>query len=98
MTASKNIASNEIVGLFLHILAYGTKYRWMKASFAHSRETISRQFHLVLKAIMKIGKYFIKEIDPDTNYQDNNKWKWFQVIKFIHKCFFLLKLFISSIE
>ena len=53
----------------------------MKASFVRSRETISQQFHVVLKAIMKIGKYFIKEIDPDTNYKDNDKWRWFQVIE-----------------
>ena len=70
MTASKNVTINEIVALFLHILAHRTKYRWIKASFARSAETISRQFHLVLKAVMKIGKYFIKEIDPDTNYQE----------------------------
>ena len=89
LTASKNVTINEIVALFLHILAYGTKYRWIKASFARSAEIISRQFHLILKAVMKIGKYFIKEIDPDTNYQDNDKWKWFQIIKFINKCFFI---------
>ena len=80
LTASKNVTINEIVALFLHILAHGTKIRWMKACFARSGETISRQFHMVLKAIIKIGQYFIKE-DPDTNYQDNDKWRWFQVIE-----------------
>ena len=62
LMASKNVKINEIIALVLHILAHGTKYRWIKASFARSAETISRQFHLVLKAVMKIGKYFIKRL------------------------------------
>ena len=62
LMTSKNVTINEIVALFLHILAHGTKYRWIKASFTHSAKKISRQFHLVLKAVMKIGKYFIKRL------------------------------------
>ena len=73
LMACKNVTINEIIALFLHILAHGIKYRWIKASFARYAEIISRQFHLILKAVMKIGKSFIKEIDPDTNYQDNDK-------------------------
>ncbi|XP_057535307.1 uncharacterized protein LOC130813488 [Amaranthus tricolor] len=46
--------------------------------FTRSRETVSRQFHTVLKAVMKIGKYYIKQVDFNVTYDGDNKWKWFE--------------------
>ncbi|XP_054778256.1 uncharacterized protein LOC129286285 [Prosopis cineraria] len=63
---------------FYRFQAWETRGRWIKVAFARSGETISRQFHVVLKAIIKIGKYYIKEINSDANYQDNDKWKFFE--------------------
>ncbi|XP_050220700.1 protein ALP1-like isoform X1 [Mercurialis annua] len=78
LVASRNITIKEIVALFLHILGHGIKYSWVKACYARSGETISRQFHVVLKAVMKRGKYYIREANSNENYQDNGKWKFFE--------------------
>ncbi|XP_021839034.1 uncharacterized protein [Spinacia oleracea] len=54
------------------------KNRTMQALYARSGETVSRQFHVVLASMLKLGKYYIKQIDHNTNYADDNKWKWFE--------------------
>jgi hypothetical protein len=58
LVATKNVTIREIVVLFLIILAHNLKNRTIKAMYAHSGKTISRQFHTVLQAVIKIGKIF----------------------------------------
>ena len=48
----------------------------MQALFACS----SRQFHVVLESVLKLGQFFIKKVDHSTNYAHESKWKWFEVI------------------
>ncbi|KAH9623885.1 hypothetical protein KSS87_018555 [Heliosperma pusillum] len=48
------------------------------ALFARSGETVSRQFHTVLRAVLKIGKHYIKEVDTTTSFVNDPKWKWFE--------------------
>ncbi|XP_021721845.1 protein ALP1-like [Chenopodium quinoa] len=67
-----------IVALFLHILAQDLKNRTIQAIFARSAETMSRQFHIVLQSILKIGKHYIKQVDQTTSFAEDNKWKWFE--------------------
>ncbi|XP_057550528.1 protein ALP1-like [Amaranthus tricolor] len=52
--------------------------RTIGAVFTRSGETVSRQFHTVLKVVMKIGKYYIKLVDFNVTYDGDNKWKWFE--------------------
>uniref|UniRef100_A0A803MDI9 Transposase n=1 Tax=Chenopodium quinoa TaxID=63459 RepID=A0A803MDI9_CHEQI len=39
---------------------------------------MSRQFHIVLQSILKIGKHYIKQVDQTTSFAEDNKWKWFE--------------------
>ncbi|KMS95737.1 hypothetical protein BVRB_005390 [Beta vulgaris subsp. vulgaris] len=78
LMTTRNVTIKEIVALFLHVLAHDLKNRTMHALFAHSRETISRQFHVVLRSMPKIGKYYIKPVDQGISYDRDNKWKWFE--------------------
>ncbi|KAK9992210.1 hypothetical protein SO802_027195 [Lithocarpus litseifolius] len=43
----------------------------------HNKETISRQFRSVLKAILKIGKKYIKH-DHAILHEGDDRWKWFK--------------------
>ncbi|XP_057532858.1 uncharacterized protein LOC130810743 [Amaranthus tricolor] len=52
--------------------------RTIGAVFTRLGETVSRQFHTVLKAVVKIGKYYIKQVDFNVTYDGDNKWKWFE--------------------
>ncbi|GFQ05423.1 hypothetical protein PHJA_002686400 [Phtheirospermum japonicum] len=61
LVVTKNVTLEEIVALFLHILAHDQKNSTITATFVRSGETISRQFHNVLRAVLKIGKLYIKQ-------------------------------------
>ncbi|KAL2921164.1 TGF-beta-activated kinase 1 and MAP3K7-binding protein 2 [Bienertia sinuspersici] len=80
LLTTRNVTVKEIVALFLHILAHDLKNRTIQAIFARSGETVSRQFHMVLRSILKIGKYYIKQVNETTSFAEDNKWKWFEVI------------------
>ena len=77
LVVTRNVTVREVVALFLHILAHDLKNRTIKNVFAHSGETISRQFNSVLKAILKIGKKYIKQ-DHAVLHEGDDRWKWFK--------------------
>ncbi|KAL2897684.1 Protein ALP1-like [Bienertia sinuspersici] len=35
-------------------------------------------FHIVLKVVIKIGKFYIRQLDSSVRYDRNSKWKWFE--------------------
>ncbi|XP_048497872.1 protein ALP1-like [Beta vulgaris subsp. vulgaris] len=78
LKTTRYVTVKEIVALFLHILAHDLKNRTMQSIFARSGETVSRQFHVVLEAVLKIGKYYIKPVSHTTNCSRDDKWKWFE--------------------
>ncbi|KAL2938103.1 Zinc transporter ZIP13 [Bienertia sinuspersici] len=61
LVTTRNVTVLEVVAFFLHTLAHDLKNRTIGAVFTRSGETVSRQFHTVLKAMMKIGKFYIKQ-------------------------------------
>ncbi|GLT28461.1 hypothetical protein SLA2020_033950 [Shorea laevis] len=77
LVATRYVTIKEIVALFLHILAHDLKNSTIRSIFARSSETISRQFHIVLRAMMKIGKFYIKQNSVSLHEVDD-KWKWFE--------------------
>ena len=78
LVTTRNVTVIEIVAFFLHTLAHDLKNRTIGAVFTRSGETVSRQFHTVLKAVMKIGKYYIKQVDFNVTYDGDDKWEWFE--------------------
>ncbi|KAL2930013.1 Werner syndrome ATP-dependent helicase-like protein, partial [Bienertia sinuspersici] len=52
---SKERTVLEVVAFFLHTLAQDLKNRTISVVLTRSGETVSRQFHSVLKVVMKIG-------------------------------------------
>ncbi|XP_075091710.1 uncharacterized protein LOC107783875 [Nicotiana tabacum] len=57
----------EELGMFLMICAHGVGNRWVQEISQHSRETIHRHFHSVLKAIGKLARDIIQ---PHPSYND----------------------------
>ncbi|KAL4564921.1 hypothetical protein LXL04_028997 [Taraxacum kok-saghyz] len=58
LTQTRNIATEELVAIFLVCLAHGCTNRFMQELFNHSGETISRHFHKLSSK-------------PDENYNQN---------------------------
>ena len=47
-----------------------------------SGETISRQFHAVLKAILRLHSLLFKNPEPIPDNSTDERWKWFKVLPF----------------
>ncbi|GFP96465.1 hypothetical protein PHJA_001790600, partial [Phtheirospermum japonicum] len=66
------------VALFLSVFAHHQKNRIVKHAFSRSRQSVSKHFHLVLDAVLRLHLILVvtpKEIDE--SYTDVN-WKWFR--------------------
>ncbi|KAL5172258.1 hypothetical protein HKD37_16G045047 [Glycine soja] len=59
LVRTRNVPTTEAVSMFLHILAHNLKYRVVQFSYYRSKETISRQFNDVLRAVMKVSKDYL---------------------------------------
>ncbi|XVF59066.1 hypothetical protein PTKIN_Ptkin07bG0244800 [Pterospermum kingtungense] len=80
LETSKNMSVEEIVVSFLHILAHHTKNRVVKHQIARSGETISRQFHVVLRAVLRLHSKLFKKPEPIQDDCADNRWRWFKVL------------------
>ena len=79
LVKTKNVPIDEVVAMFLHILAHNLKYRVVHFSYCRSMETISRKFKNVLRAIMKVSKEYLKFHEYNIEGSVENKWRWFKV-------------------
>lgn len=64
LTSTREMSVEEIMAIFLLILGYEVGNRFVQERFQHSGETISRQFHKVLRAS---EKFAFDMIPPDYN-------------------------------
>ncbi|GER32720.1 alpha/beta-Hydrolases superfamily protein, partial [Striga asiatica] len=95
------VLHNEV---FLHILAHDKKNSTTTSIFLRSGKTISRQFHTVLRAVLKIGKIYLKQqSDGLYNERDTRRWRWFPLSELLpsgllfriilpYKCLMSIKL------
>ncbi|KAJ0039072.1 hypothetical protein Pint_23643 [Pistacia integerrima] len=68
----------ELVGTFLHILAHNQKTRVMKCQLRRSTETVSRNFHLVLNAVLRLHTLLFKKPEAIPENLTDDRWKWFK--------------------
>ena len=61
---TRGMGIHEQVGMFLYVLGQPGSIRNTEERFQHSGETISRQFHRVLKAVLALSKDIVKPLDP----------------------------------
>ncbi|XP_071730033.1 protein ALP1-like [Rutidosis leptorrhynchoides] len=75
---TKNTSIEEIVAMFLYTLAHHNKSRSISLLFYRSRETVSRQFHQVLLAVLRLHHILLKKPEPITKNCQDDRWKHFQ--------------------
>ncbi|PPD76897.1 hypothetical protein GOBAR_DD26187 [Gossypium barbadense] len=75
---SRNMLVDEQVAMFLHIISYHLKNRVIKHHFRRSGETVSRAFHSVLNAVIRLQDVLFKKPKPITADSSDTRWKWFK--------------------
>ncbi|KAL6624579.1 hypothetical protein ACP70R_031900 [Stipagrostis hirtigluma subsp. patula] len=78
LRATRNVTVEEMVAMFLHVLAYDEKSRSMRTDYQRSQETISRHFNNVLAAVLKLWRVLLKSAQPIPENCKDERWKWFK--------------------
>ncbi|XP_038891701.1 uncharacterized protein LOC120081095 [Benincasa hispida] len=68
----------EMVAIFLHILAHDVKNRVVCRQFARSGEIVSRNFRFVLTIVLQLHELLLKKLEPITSDCTNSRWKLFE--------------------
>ena len=79
LKATRNMSVEEIVSMFVSVLAHHKKSRTIGLLFLRSGETVSRQFNLCLLAILKLHDTLLKKPEPITEDCMDDRWKCFKV-------------------
>ncbi|PPD83647.1 hypothetical protein GOBAR_DD19409 [Gossypium barbadense] len=78
LKSSRFMLVDEQVAMFLHIISHHLKNRVIKHHFRRSGETISRAFHSVLNAVIRLQDVLFKKPEPITADSSDTMWKWFK--------------------
>ncbi|MFQ6667778.1 hypothetical protein Gotur_033681 [Gossypium turneri] len=78
LKSSRNMLADEQVAMFLHIISHHLKNRVIKHHFNRSGETVSRSFHNVLNAVIRLQDVLFKKAEPITTNSTDPRWKWFK--------------------
>ncbi|TYK07720.1 retrotransposon protein [Cucumis melo var. makuwa] len=68
----------EMVAMFLHVLAHDVKNHVIQRKFVRSGETVSRHFNLVLLVVVRLYEKLIKRPVSVTNNCNDQRWKCFE--------------------
>ncbi|XP_058732722.1 uncharacterized protein LOC131604289 [Vicia villosa] len=79
LVPTRHMCVEELVAMFLHILAHHVKNRMIRRQFVRSGETISRNFMNVLLALLKCHKELLKQPQPILDNNIDERWKYFKV-------------------
>ena len=79
LKGSHNMSLEEIVALFLYTLAHHFKNRVVGHHFIRSGESVSRNFHRCLLAVLKLHEHILKKRTPITEECEDDRWKCFKV-------------------
>ncbi|KAL8528287.1 hypothetical protein ACS0TY_005914 [Phlomoides rotata] len=74
LKSSKYINVYEKVAMFLSILAHHSKNRCVKFQFKGSGQTVSKQFHSVLRSVFKL--HYLLLVKPTPIPDDSNDTRW----------------------
>ncbi|XP_057545781.1 protein ALP1-like [Amaranthus tricolor] len=74
----KNMSLEEIVAIILYTLAHHKKNRSIAHFFIRSGETVSHQFNLCLRAILKLHDHLLYKPTPILEECEDERWKPFK--------------------
>ena len=86
----------EMVAIFLHVLAHDVKNRQIQRKFVRSDETVSRHFNIVLMVMLRLHDELLAQPQPMTSTCTNVRWRSFEVRAKITYGFFLLGTYPNS--
>ncbi|KAM6551213.1 hypothetical protein CsatB_001021 [Cannabis sativa] len=75
---TRNVFAEEMVAIFLYILAHHHKNRVVGYSFKRSGKTVNKYFHECLNAMIRCQKEFWKTPEPKLETSIDPRWKWFK--------------------
>ncbi|KAF7820679.1 protein ALP1-like [Senna tora] len=75
---TRNMLVDEQVAIFLHILSHHVKNRVIQFRFGRSGETVSRYFHIILKAMIPLMPHLFIKSEPVADDSTDERWKWFK--------------------
>lgn len=70
---------HEQVAMFLAILGHHKKNRIVKHNYKRSGRTVSKNFHAVLNAIIRLHPVLLARPEPVTEDCSSDRWRWFKV-------------------
>ena len=79
LSSTEIVDVEEMVAMFLHVLAHDVKNRIIQREFVRSRETVSRHFNLVMLAMLQLYNELIKKHVSVTNKCTNQRYNCFEV-------------------
>ncbi|KAA0041291.1 retrotransposon protein [Cucumis melo var. makuwa] len=79
LTSIEVVDVEEMVAMFLHIVAHDVKNRVIQREFMRSGETISRHFNMVLLVVIRLHDKLLKKPQPVNNDCTDQRWRWFEV-------------------
>lgn len=79
----KFVTVEEMVAMFLGILAHHNKTRMIGFQFLRSSQTVSRYLHVVLYGVLKLHEILLVKPEPVDENCTDARWKWFKVCLFM---------------
>ncbi|TYK05796.1 retrotransposon protein [Cucumis melo var. makuwa] len=78
LSSTEIVDVEEMVAMFLHVLAHDMKNSVIQREFVRSDETVSRHFNLVLLTVVRLYEELIKRPVPVTNNCKDQRWQCFE--------------------
>ncbi|CAN1316271.1 Protein ALP1-like [Linum perenne] len=78
LVRSNTVDINEMVIMFLYTIAHNEKNRQLSEYLCRSGETISRNIHKVLRAMLKLNHILLKKPEPIPDNSNDVKWRHFK--------------------
>ncbi|KAL0545290.1 hypothetical protein IC582_020441 [Cucumis melo] len=75
----EHVDIEEMIALFLHVLAHDVKNRHIQREFVKSGKTVSRHFNMVLMAILRLHDELLATPQPITSGCTDMRWQCFEV-------------------
>ncbi|KAL0555913.1 hypothetical protein IC582_004415 [Cucumis melo] len=79
LSSTEIVDIEEIVAMFLHVLAHDVKNRVIQREFVRSGETVSQYFNIVLLSVVRLYEELIKKPALVINNCNDQRWKCFEV-------------------
>ncbi|XP_048493239.1 protein ALP1-like [Beta vulgaris subsp. vulgaris] len=78
LSGTRNMSLQEIVAMFLYTLAHRKKNRSIGHYFLRSGESVSRQFNLCLRFVLKLHEHLLHKPTPVLEDCEDKNWKPFK--------------------